>query len=623
MAGNGQVPEGGRPDVPAGRDRPSGESRSSGWYGFEVTTDCCEIELDPPRKRETLINGEIEADRFDDLAALLRTRFDGAFCLELYGDGGKPLREIPGAAPVPPAATGGPGGVVDPRTEAVRDSTPCTRGAEPGTMAVMTDVSLDDVSPDTRTAPRRLRPRTWAAVVAACTGQFLVVLDVSVVNVALPSMRTDLGLSASGLSWVLNAYSIAFAGFMLLGGRAADLFGRKRMFLVGLGLFTAASLAGGLAQEGWQLLAARAGQGLGAAVLSPATLTLLTAALPEGPARVRAIGTWMAVGAGGGAAGGLIGGVLTDLLSWRWVLLINVPVGALVLAGAAFLLAEGRGGERRRIDLPGAVLVTAGLAVLAYGIVQTEAAGWTAPGTLVPLLGGAALLGAFVLVERHTATPLMPLRVLGVRAVASANASMLLLGSATFSMWYFMTVYAQNVLGYTPLEAGLALLPTSAAIVLGSKLAPRFMARTGAKPMALTGILLTIAGFGWQSTMSADSHYAAGILLPGVLMAFGMGFVSTPLASLATSGAAPGDAGLVSGLVNTSRTMGGALGLAVLSTVAAARTGDSATPADLTAGYALAFRTATGVLLAAALLVLLWLPGAKAGRGAGSRAARE
>ncbi|MGW2841268.1 DHA2 family efflux MFS transporter permease subunit [Streptomyces sp. NPDC001493] len=476
------------------------------------------------------------------------------------------------------------------------------------------DIAPDDMSAASRTTPRRLRPRTWAAVAAACTGQFLVVLDVSVVNVALPSMRTDLGLSASGLSWVLNAYSIAFAGFMLLGGRAADLFGRKRMFLLGLGLFTAASLAGGLAQEGWQLLAARAGQGLGAAVLAPATLTLLTAALPEGPARVRAIGTWMAVGAGGGAAGGLVGGVLTDLFSWRWVLLINVPVGALVLAGAAFLLAEGRGSERRRIDLPGAVLVTAGLAALAYGIVQTEAAGWTALATLVPLLGGMALLGAFVLVEWRTAVPLMPLRVLGVRAVASANASMLLLGSATFSMWYFMTVYAQNVLGYTPLQAGLALLPTSAAIVLGSKLAPRFMVRTGAKPMALTGILLTIAGFGWQSTMGAHSHYAAGILLPGVLMAFGMGFVSTPLASLATSGAAPGDAGLVSGLVNTSRTMGGALGLAVLSTVAAARTGDSTTPADLTAGYALAFRTASGVLLAAALLVLLWLPGAQKGR---------
>lgn len=219
----------------------------------------------------------------------------------------------------------------------------------------------------------------------ACAGQFLVVLDVSVVNVALPSMRTDLGLSASGLQWVVNAYSIAFAGFMLLGGRAGDLFGRKRMFLVGLGLFTLASLAGGLAQEGWQLLAARAVQGLGAAVLAPSTLTILTSAVPEGAARARAIATWTAVGAGGGAAGGLVGGVLTEGLNWRWVLLINVPLGAVVLAAAARWIRESRAGGERRLDLPGAVLVTAGTAVLAYGIVQTEEQGWGDAATLVPL----------------------------------------------------------------------------------------------------------------------------------------------------------------------------------------------------------------------------------------------
>ncbi|WP_329024815.1 MFS transporter [Streptomyces sp. NBC_01423] len=454
----------------------------------------------------------------------------------------------------------------------------------------------------------RTRTRTWAVVLAACVGQFLVVLDVSVVNVALPSMRSDLGLSAIGLQWVLNAYSIAFAGFMLLGGRAADLYGRKRMFLVGLGLFTAASLAGGLAQEGWQLLAARAAQGLGAAVLAPATLTLLTAAVPEGAARAKAIGTWMAVGAGGGAAGGLVGGVLTDALSWRWVLLINVPVGVLVLAGAALWLAEGRTDGRSRIDLLGAVLVTAGLASVAYGIVQTEEAGWTATATLVPLLGGPALLALFVLVETRTARPLMPLRVLGARAVASANVAMLVIGSATFSMWYFMTVYAQNVLDYSALQAGLALMPSSLAVVIGSKSAPRLMARVGAKNLALIGTVVAAAGFGWQSTMTVHGSYLTAVCLPGVLMMAGAGLASTPLASLATSGAAPGEAGLVSGLVNTSRTMGGALGLAVLSTVAAARTGDVADPAALTAGYALAFRTAGGVLLGGLLVMLLWLP---------------
>ncbi|MGC5342720.1 MFS transporter [Streptomyces sp. DT24] len=470
-------------------------------------------------------------------------------------------------------------------------------------MTVMVDVS---------TSSRSLIParevRTWAVVLAACTGQFLVVLDVSVVNVALPSMRADLGLSLVGLQWVVNTYSIAFAGFMLLGGRAADIYGRKRVFLIGLGLFTAASLGGGLAQEGWQLLVARAAQGLGAAVLSPATLTILTSAVPEGAARTRAIGTWMAVGAGGGAAGGLIGGTLTDALSWRWVLLINVPIGALVLVGAALWVAEGRAGDRRRVDLPGAVLVTAGLALVAYGIVQTEAAGWGTAVTLVPLLGGAALLALFVLVEARTSAPLMPLKVFAVRAVSSANAAMLVIGSATFSMWYFMTVYAQNVLGYSPTRAGLALLPTSLAVVAGSTYAPRIMARVGAKNLALAGVAITAAGFGWQSMMSAHGSYPTSILGPGVLMMAGAGLASTPLASLATSGAAPGDAGLVSGLVNTSRTMGGALGLAVLSTVAAARTGGSTGAAELTAGYAMAFRTACGVLLGGLLLMTLWLP---------------
>ncbi|MEV7424556.1 DHA2 family efflux MFS transporter permease subunit [Streptomyces sp. NPDC091212] len=464
-----------------------------------------------------------------------------------------------------------------------------------------------EASPVHITAPARA-PRTWAVVLIACAGQFLVVLDVSVVNVALPSMRADLGLSATGLQWVLNAYSIAFAGFMLLGGRAADLFGRKRMFVAGLTVFTLASLAGGLAQEGGQLLAARAVQGLGAAVLAPATLTLLTAAVPAGAARTRAIGTWAAVGAGGGAAGGLVGGVLTDLLSWRWVLLINVPVGALVLAGAAIWLAESRTDRVRRLDLPGAVLVTAGLALVAYGIVQTEVRGWGAPATLLPLAGGVVLLALFTAVEARSVVPLMPLGLFRVRAVASANAAMFVCGSVSFSSWFFMTVYAQNVLGYTPLEAGLALVPSSLSIVLGSKLAPRMMARTGARNLAVLGTLLAAAGFGWQSLMTAEGTYLSAVLGPGVLMMAGLGMATTPLATLATSGATPGDAGLVSGLVNTSRTMGGALGLAILSTVAAARTAGATTPEALTRGYALAFGTGAGVLLAAVLLMLLWLP---------------
>ncbi|MFJ6723902.1 MFS transporter [Streptomyces sp. NPDC091281] len=464
-------------------------------------------------------------------------------------------------------------------------------------------------SPIARASRPKSRPSPgWLVVALACAGQFLVVLDVSVVNVALPSMRAELDMSAAGLQWVVNAYAIAFAGFMLLGGRAGDLYGRKRMFLVGLGLFTLASLAGGLAQEGWQLLLARAVQGLGAAVLAPSTLTLVTSAVPEGAARARAIATWTAVGAGGGAAGGLVGGVLVDLLSWRWTLLINVPVGAVVLVGALLRLPESRAGDRRRLDLPGALLVTAGLATLAYGISRTEADGWTSASALVPLAAGLAVLGLFLLVESRTAAPLMPLGLLRRRSVAAANVGMLLCGSALFSTWYFMTLYAQNVLGYTPLEAGLALMPSSLAIVVGSKAAPRLMRSFGARTVAALGALIAASGFVWQSTMSAHGAYVTAIMLPGVLMMLGAGLSSTPLASLAMSDAAPGEAGLVSGLVNTSRTMGGSLGLAVLSTLAASRTSGSTTPEALTEGYALAFRTGAGVLLAGVALMLLWLP---------------
>ncbi|GAA2312199.1 DHA2 family efflux MFS transporter permease subunit [Streptomyces kunmingensis] len=455
---------------------------------------------------------------------------------------------------------------------------------------------------------RRPAPPAWLIVAVACAGQFLVVLDVSVVNVALPSMRADLGLSPTGLQWVVNAYSIAFAGFMLLGGRAGDLFGRKRMFLVGLGLFTLASLAGGLAQDDWQLLAARAVQGLGAAVLAPSTLTILTSAVPEGAARARAIATWTAVGAGGGAAGGLVGGVLTEGLNWRWVLLINVPLGAVVLTAAARWIRESRAGGERRLDLPGALLVTAGTATLAYAVVQTEAEGWGAATTLVPLGIALALIAGFLIVEARTRLPLMPLGLFRVRSVAAANAAMFVCGMGSFAMWFFMTLYAQNVLGYTPIEAGLALVPSSLAVVAGSKIAPRLMPKFGARNVAVAGVLVTAAGFAWQSTMSADGSYVTTIMLPGIVMMAGAGFAMTPLASLATSGAAPGHAGLVSGLVNTSRTLGGSLGLAILSTVAASRSAGAADPAALTRGYAGAFLCGAGILVLAVLVLLTWMP---------------
>ncbi|GAA1501587.1 MFS transporter [Streptomyces synnematoformans] len=448
----------------------------------------------------------------------------------------------------------------------------------------------------------------WVIVLTACAGQFLVVLDVSVVNVALPSMRADLGMSASGLQWVVNLYTLAFAGLMLLGGRAGDLFGRKRVFLVGLALFTAASLAGGLAQQPWQLLAARAAQGVGAAVLAPSTLTLLTSSVPEGPARVRAIGTWAAVGAGGGAAGALIGGVLTDALSWRWVLLINVPIGAVVLTCAALWLTESRGGQRRRLDIPGAVLVTAGIGAVSYGIVQTESHGWTSAAALLPLAGGLALVAVFLVVEGRTQAPLVPLGLFRLRAVSAANTAMFVTGAAMFSSWYFLSLYMQNVLGYTPIEAGLGFVPHSLTIVAASKLAPRLLARTGAKALAVTGVLMAAAGYLWQSTAGAGGEYVTDIVGPGILMMAGVGFMITPLAHLATSGAPADDAGVVSGVMNTSRTMGGSLGLAVLSTVAATRIGAGSDPEVLASGYSLAFQTGVGILLGCAALMLIALP---------------
>lgn len=449
----------------------------------------------------------------------------------------------------------------------------------------------------------------WAVVLAACAGQFLVVLDVSVVNVALPSMRRTLGLSAAGLQWVVNGYTLTFAGFMLLGGRAADLFGRKRVFLLGLGLFTAASLAGGLAQQPWQLLAARGLQGMGAAVLAPASLTILTTSFPQGPARTRAIGTWSAVGAGGGAAGGLVGGVLTDVLSWRWVLLINVPIGALVLAGAALCLAETRDRSlRRRLDLPGAVLATLGIGGLAAGIVQTDSVGWADAAALGPLAAGVLLLALFVLVETRTAAPLVPLRLFRLRSVSAANAAMFVCGSAMFCMWYFMSLYMQNVLHYTPIQTGLGFIPQSLSIVVGSKAAPRLMSLMGTVRLGVLGAALGAAGYWWQSGMHAGGGFPDTVLGPGVLMALGAGLASTLLATVATDGVPAGDAGLVSGLINTSRTMGGSLGLAVLSTVAAARIGHGGGPATLASGYGLAFGTGALVLVGCALFIAVALP---------------
>ncbi|SHL07792.1 MFS transporter [Actinacidiphila paucisporea] len=457
---------------------------------------------------------------------------------------------------------------------------------------------------------KRAAPPAWAVLLAVCAGQFLVVLDVSVVNVALPSMRGALGFGETGQQWVVNGYALAFAGFLLLGGRAADLFGRKRTFLTGLALFTAASLAGGLAQNPTMLITARVVQGLGSAVLAPTTLSILTTSFPEGPERTRAIGTWTAVGAGGGAAGGLVGGLLTDLLSWRWVLLVNVPIGALVLVGAALWLTESRGATVRRLDVPGAVLVTGGVAAIAYGIAQTESHGWTSAVSLGPLIGGFAILALFTAVEARAAQPLIPLRLFTIRSVASANTVLFTAGAATFATWYFLSLYMQQVLHYSPIRTGLSFLPHTVAIIIGSKLAPRLMGRIDARLVAAAGGLVAVAGALWQSRITADGTFLGIILGPGILTMLGAGMLLTPVSAVAMSGVGRGDQGLVSGLLNTSRQLGGALGLTVLATAAASRistrtSGGAGSAQALSAGYGLAFLIGAAFIAAGTCLVVL------------------
>jgi len=321
-----------------------------------------------------------------------------------------------------------------------------------------------------RTRPPRTGERALLALLLL--GQFLVVLDVSVVNVALPAMQDGLHLGPTGLQWVVNGYTIAYAGFLLLGGRLADVIGQRRAFLAGVGLFVAGSLVGGLAGSSGVLVTGRVVQGLGAAVLSPATLTILLASFPEGPRRARAMGWWMAIGAAGGATGGLVGGALTEWLSWRWVLLVNAPVGLAVLVVAARLLGDQAIDRRPRLDVPGAAAATAGLGALVLGITQIEQHGWTAPRTLVPIAVAVVLLAAFVAIQRRAPEPLMPLSLLRLPGLAAANGVMLVSGGGLFAIWFFLTLFMQRVLGWSPLQAGVGFLPHTLAIVAGASTPP-------------------------------------------------------------------------------------------------------------------------------------------------------
>ncbi|GAA2139077.1 MFS transporter [Actinomadura napierensis] len=455
-------------------------------------------------------------------------------------------------------------------------------------------------------AGARVRPAPAGLVLAlACAAQFMVVLDVSVVNVALPAIQSALGFGDAGLPWVAGAYTLAFAGFLLSGGRLADLRGAGRVFTAGIALFSVASLAGGLAADPGLLIAARAGQGLGAAVLAPATLTILTTRFPEGPRRTRALATWTAVSLAGGAAGNLVGGALADLFSWRAILLVNVPIGAVAIVLARRLPA----GERRagRLHLPGAASATAGLALLAYGLMQAGPRGWDDPVTAGALAASVALLAAFALVEtRRAAVPLLPPRLLRLRAVSAGNAIMLLTGACfQVPMWYFLTLYMQDVLQLSALRTGLGFLPhTLLTMIVGLRVTPWLMRRLDDRTLIAAGALIAAGGFLWQSTATAASGYAGGVLGPAVLMSAGGGLLNTPLTTTVTSGVPAADAGAASGLMNTAKQAGGALGLAAL-TAATAGHGGTARALAGACGHAFLIMAVT---LGAVAVLSLTLP---------------
>ncbi|MGO9819364.1 MAG: MFS transporter [Solirubrobacteraceae bacterium] len=450
----------------------------------------------------------------------------------------------------------------------------------------------------------------WLVLVIACMAQFMVVLDATVVNVALPSIQRGLHFSPANLQWVVNSYTLIFGGFLLLGGRAADILGRKRLFVVGIAVFSIASLINGLAQSSSMLVVGRGLQGLGGALVSPAALAIITTTFTDQQERTRALGVWAAIAAGGGAVGLLMGGVLTDLASWRWVFFVNVPVGIITFAMAMRYVAESRiRTAQRSFDLAGAVTVTAGLVLLVYTIVETQSYGWGSPRTLGLGAVAIALLAGFYAIERRSPAPLVRLSIFRVRTIAVADSVLLLLASGMFGMFFFASLYVQEILGYSPLKAGLAFLPVTAGIVIGAGLAQQLVRRAGVRNVSVAGLVLATVGMLVLTQVPVHGSYL-GDLLPGLMpLSIGMGLVFVPITLLATGGVGEEDSGLASGLFNTSQQVGGSLGLAILSTLAASQTArllssHSATVvAARVSGYHVAF-LAAAIMLASGSAIM-------------------
>jgi EmrB/QacA subfamily drug resistance transporter len=438
--------------------------------------------------------------------------------------------------------------------------------------------------------------RRWTALLLLCAAQFVVVLDASIVNVALPSIGRGLHFSEANLPWVVNAYVIAFGGFLLLGGRAADLLGRRRVFMAGLLVVAVASLAAGFAANQGQLIAARAAQGLGAAIISPSALSIVTTLFRDGAERNKALAAWGAVAGSAGAVGVLLGGILTEGLGWEWVLWVNVPVSLIALALTPGLVPESRSeSTTRHYDAAGAVSVTAGLSLLAYALLDANSAGWGSTKIVSLLALSVALIGAFVVIELQSKAPLVPFRIFRLRTLTGANVVGVLLGASLFSMFFYISLYMQQVLGYSPIHAGLSYLPLAVMIIVAAGLGGQLVTRFGFKGTLAAGMALVALGLVWFSGVSVGGGFISDILGPSLLAALGLGFGFVTSTIAAVSGVEGREQGLASGLINTSQQIGGALGLAVLSTIATSRTdhvlasGASSLPGALTEGFQRAF----------------------------------
>ncbi|HWH55922.1 MAG TPA: DHA2 family efflux MFS transporter permease subunit [Gaiellaceae bacterium] len=464
----------------------------------------------------------------------------------------------------------------------------------------------------------------WLALLVLCLGDLMIVLDTTIVNVALPSIRADLGFSETSLAWVVNAYLLTFGGFLLLGGRLGDLFGHRRLFLIGISLFTLASVACGLSTSQGLLVASRAVQGLGGAVVSAVALSLIMSLFTEAAERAKAMGVFGFVMAGGGTIGVLLGGILTDALSWHWIFLVNVPIGVLVYALSLKLVSADRGaGVGGRLDVAGAVTVTAALMLAVYAIVNGNDEGWGSAQTLGLLAAAVVLLATFLMIEARVRSPLMPLGILKLRNVATANVVGVFWAAAMFAWFFISALYLQLVLGYSPLQVGLAFLPAN--LIMGAfslGLSAKLVMRFGIKAPLATGLLLATAGLLLFARAPVDGNYAVDVLPSMILLGFGAGMAFNPVLLAAMSDVDQSESGLASGVVNTSFMMGGALGLAALASLAASRTNSleasgHAPLAALNGGYHAALFAGAIFAAAAAAVAAVFLRTAGAAAGAG------